>query len=55
MNILNKAHMHTGMTLIEIILYICLLSVLLSGFISYAYGIHMQNSSLLYDIENSYN
>ena len=32
-----------GMSLIEAIIYIALLSCLLSGFISYAYAIHQQD------------
>ena len=40
-----------GMSLIEAIIYIALLSCLLSGFISYAYAIHQQDQSLFDDIE----
>lgn len=43
-----------GMTLIEVAVYAALLSVLLAGFISYAYSIHINNIKLSHDIENAY-
>jgi len=43
------------MTLIEVILYTVLLSFLLSGFIQYAYTIHIQNIQLINEIQDSYN
>lgn len=43
------------MTLIEVVIYIILLSFLLAGFIQYAYGIHLQNINLSNEINDSYN
>lgn len=43
-----------GMTLIEVMVYIVLLSVLLAGFINYAYQIHMNNIKLNQEIEDAY-
>ena len=39
-----------GMTLIEVIIYVTLLSFLLSGFIQYAYGINIDNFKLMDEI-----
>jgi len=43
----------SGFTLIEMMIYIVLLSILLSGFISYAYNIHIQNIHLTNDINDA--
>jgi hypothetical protein len=40
-----------GVTLIEAVIYIALVSCLMSGFIGYAYSIHEQNQSLFDDVE----
>ena len=42
------------MTLIEVMVYIVLLSFLLVGFINYAYQIHMNNIELNHEIEDAY-
>ena len=52
---LNKYNSASGFTLIETIVYIVLFSILLSGFISYAYGIHIQNIHLQNDINDAEN
>ena len=43
-----------GMSLIEVIMYIALFSLLLSTFISYAYAIGMQNMTLITNIDHAY-
>ncbi len=43
-----------GMTLIEVIIYSVLLSMLMAGFIQYAITIHLENINLSNDIENAY-
>ena len=43
-----------GMTLIEVIIYIVLLSFLISGFIQYVYSIHEQNIKLMQDLDYAY-
>ena len=49
----NKCARSAGVTLIEAIIYIALVSCLMSGFISYAYAINQQNQSLFDDIESA--
>jgi Tfp pilus assembly protein PilV len=49
----NKKTATSGFTLIETIIYIVLLSILLAGFVSYAYGIHIQNIHLHNDIHEA--
>ncbi|MBU6426951.1 prepilin-type N-terminal cleavage/methylation domain-containing protein [Patescibacteria group bacterium] len=44
-----------GITLVEVVIYAALLSVLLAGFISYAYRTHLDNIRLTNEIENAYN
>ena len=43
-----------GMTLIEAIIYIALLSILMSGFIASAWSVHEQNMRLLDRIQDAY-
>ncbi len=50
---LNERARDAGFTLVEAILYIALLSFLMSGFISYAYAINQQNQSLFDGIESA--
>ncbi len=45
----------TGMTLIEVIIYTVLLSVLMTGFIQYSYSVHVQNIQLIHSIEDAEN
>jgi hypothetical protein len=42
------------MTLIEVILYMALLSILASSYIYYCYGLNEQNSRLFNDIYEAY-
>jgi hypothetical protein len=42
-----------GMTLIEVILYTVLLSLLLATIIQYEYDIHLQNIELIHDIQDA--
>lgn len=49
----TKTKRDQGFTLIEAMIYIALLSGLLSSFIPYAYSIHEQDLRLLDQIENS--
>ena len=42
-----------GMTLIEVILYVVLLSLLLTNIIQYEYDIHLQNIDLIHDIQDA--
>ena len=49
-----KINFTQGLTLIEIIIYITLLSVLMVGFLQYAVTLHLNNISLINDIENTY-
>ena len=44
---------HSGVTLIEAIIYIALVSSLMSGFICYAYAINQQNQALFDGIETA--
>ena len=44
-----------GMTLIEVIIYAALLSVLMIGFLDYAITLHIENINLSHDIEQAYN
>ena len=51
----NLVYLSSGMSLIEIMIYTALLSLLLTNMISYSYGIHTQQMSLnddLYDAQN---
>lgn len=43
-----------GITLIEMLIYIALLSLLLGGFINCAYAIHLQDIQLIDDINDAY-
>ena len=43
-----------GMTLIEVMIYIVLLSFLIVSFINYSYEIHMKNIKLNHEIEDAY-
>lgn len=43
-----------GISLVECIIYIALLSSLLAGFISYTYNIQLRNTNLIYEIEDTY-
>ncbi len=43
-----------GITLIEVLIYSALLSLLFAGFISCAYGIHMRDLILIDEINDSY-
>jgi prepilin-type N-terminal cleavage/methylation domain-containing protein len=49
-----KYHSIKGMTLIEVIIYSALLSILLAGFIQYAWTIHFNDIKLSHDIEDAY-
>jgi len=52
----NKGYSYrcsSGFTLIEMMIYVVLLSILLSGFIMYAYSIHIQNIDLTNDINDA--
>lgn len=54
--LLNKNRRYSGITIIETIIYTVLLSLLLTGFISYVYEINIQNTLLnnnIYDAENN--
>jgi Tfp pilus assembly protein PilV len=50
----NHAGQSKGITLIEVTIYIGLLSIIMSSFISYMYSVHFQNNKLLHDVEASY-
>gem|GEM_PF-3304114 len=41
-----------GMTLIEVLIYITLLSFLLSGFIQYSYSVNLGNIQLIHEIQD---
>lgn len=43
----------TGVTLIEVIIYTTLLSLFLSGFIAYVYGVHSRDIELMQKIWES--
>jgi Tfp pilus assembly protein PilV len=43
-----------GMTLIEVLIYIFLLSFLLAGFIQYVYAVQAQDMSLMQNIQDAY-
>ncbi len=43
-----------GITLIEVLIYSALLSLLISGFISCVYGVHIQDIRLIDEINDSY-
>ena len=43
-----------GMTLIEVMIFIALISMMMTGFMSYVYEIHFSNIKLLHDIEDQY-
>lgn len=43
-----------GMTLIEVLLYIALLSMLLFGFISYLYSLNEGSMDLFSEVSNAY-
>lgn len=45
---------NSGMTLIEVMLYTSLLSLLLAGFIGYAWSVHFTDIKLIHDIEDAY-
>lgn len=49
-----RLELEIGMTLIEVIIYSALLSILLSGFIRYAWTIHFNDIELSHDIEDAY-
>ncbi len=42
------------MTLIEVIIYSILLSMLLAGFIQYAWAVHFNDMKTSHDIEDAY-
>jgi len=44
---------NNGMTLIEVLMYVALLSMLLSGFIQSAYAMHFADLSLTDDIHDA--
>jgi len=45
---------HSGMTLIEVVIYSTLLCVLLTGFLNYATTMHVNDARLINDIEDAY-
>jgi len=51
---IKKRRLKIGMTLIEVIIYSALLSILLAGFIQYAWTIHFNDIKLSHDIEDDY-
>ncbi len=53
---MKKLHLKTtGITLVETIIYVALLSFLMSGFFYYAYGAHISNLKLLNEIQDAEN
>ena len=50
---INMKH-NLGLTLIEIIIYIALLSMLMVGFLQYAITLHLNDIYLIDDIQNAY-
>jgi Tfp pilus assembly protein PilV len=57
-SIKNKRHgkwrSMSGMTLIEVMIYSALLSMLMAGFIGYVWTIHFNDIRLSHDIEDAY-
>jgi len=49
-----KYHLTEGLTLIEIVIYVALLSVLMAGFLQFAITLHLNNIDLIHDIQNAY-
>lgn len=45
--------MNRGFTLIEILIYVFLLSFLLAGFIQYTYSIHLQDIQLMNQMQDA--
>ena len=54
-NSYNYVSGNRGMTLIEVVLYVVLLSFLLSGFIKYAFAIYDDNINLMNDVIEAQN
>ena len=50
----RRHYFNRGFTLIEIMIYIPLVSLLLSGFISLAYFVHVQDMQLVQQIDDIY-
>ncbi len=50
---MNNLNHCAGLTLIETMIYIALLSLLLSGFIQFAVDTNIQNIELSHDIEDA--
>jgi type II secretory pathway pseudopilin PulG len=44
-----------GMTLLEVIIYVALLSFLISGFLNFAVGVHLSAIELDHEIEDAQN
>ena len=51
----NRQILNRGITLLETMIYVTLLSFLLAGFIQYAYIIHEQNFLLFNEIQDEQN
>ena len=47
--------MKSGMTIIELLIYAFLLSVIMGSFIQFAFATHLQNVQLFNDIVNAQN
>ena len=43
-----------GLTIIEIIIYIALLTALMVGFLQYAITLHINDTNLMNDVQNAY-
>ncbi len=53
-NNINLSRTRDGMTLIEILIYVALLSVLLSGFFSYLYNLNDSEMSIYNQVHETY-
>ncbi len=51
---ISKTSSKIGMSLIEVIIYVCLLSILLSTFIQFVYIHQDRNYELLHEINDAY-
>ncbi len=51
---LKRDRSQRGMTLIELIIYSALLSILISSFLYFSMTIHIHNSLLIHEIQDAY-
>ena len=50
----HQSYLHRGMTIIELSIYSTLLSFLVTGFLYFSISIHINDTSLIHEIQDEY-